>query len=124
MALLGRCVQNIGPWENPGLAGIRQLSQQAHLEIERQIETVAPAVELTMAGNCPECGQAFAIPFDLTGFFWSELRTSRDLLLREVHFLAFHYHWSEREIMAMPRDQRRSYIGILAEEIERLHDGI
>lgn len=124
MALLERCVQCIGPWENPGLARIGQLSPQVLMAIEQQIELVAPAVELTMAGNCPECDLVFSLPFDLSGFFWSELRTSRNLLLREVHFLAFHYHWSEREIMAMPRDKRRSYIEILAEELERFNDGI
>lgn len=124
VSLLGRCVQRIGDKDNPGADGISQLSPEALMAIERQMEWLAPAVELTMTGDCPECGTAFAIPFDLTGFFFSELRTNRNLLFREVHFLAFHYHWSEREIMEMSRNKRRKYIEILTEEIERINDGI
>jgi hypothetical protein len=122
--LLGRCVQGIGPWQGPGDERIGRLSPLARMEIERQMEAVAPQVELTMEGNCPECGREFAIPFDLQGFFFGELRTSRDLLYREVHYLAYHYHWSEGEIMELPREKRRKYIEVLAEEIERLNHAI
>lgn len=122
--LLGRCVQGIGPWRDPGDERISRLSPLARMEIERQMEAVAPQVELIMEGNCPECGREFAMPFDLQGFFFGELRTSRDLLYREVHYLAYHYHWSEREIMELPREKRRKYIEVLADEIERLNDAI
>ena len=87
------------------------------------MERVAPRVELNMDAGCAECGRAFLVPFDLQRFFFGELRTDSDLLYREVHYLAYHYHWSEREIMAMPRDKRHTYIDVLADEIERLNDG-
>jgi hypothetical protein len=118
--LLARCVQRVGPWEQPGEALIRRLSPLAQQEIERRMGAVAPMVELTMEARCPDCGRAFAAPFDLEECFFGELRTSRDLLYREVHYLAYHYHWSEQEIMAMPRDKRRCYIEVLADELERL----
>ena len=120
-ALLARCVQRFGPLENPGVQVIEQLAPQAKMEIEQQIELIAPALEPTMSGDCPECGAPFVIPFNLMKFFWSELKSSRDSLLREVHYLAFHYHWSEGEIMAMPREKRRMYIELLAEEIQRMN---
>ena len=60
----------------------------------------------------------------MEGFVLGELHTSLDLLYREVHYLAYHYHWSEREIMEMPRAKRRRYIEVLADEIERLSDAI
>ena len=122
--LLGRCIQRIGPWEHPGDALISRLSPQAVQEIERQMEDLAPKVELTMEAQCPECGRDFAVPFDPQEFLFGELRTSRDLLYREVHYLAYHYHWSEQEIMAMPRDKRRRYIAVLADELEKLNHGI
>jgi len=121
--LLGRCIQSIGPWEHPGEVLLRRLSPLAQQEIKRQIEAVAPQVELTMEAQCPECGHDFTVPFDPQEFFFGELRTSRDLLYREVHYLAYHYHWSEQEIMAMPRDKRRRYIAVLADELEKLHHG-
>jgi len=121
--LLGRCIQSIGPWEQPGEAMLGSLSPLAQQEIERQIEAVAPQVELTMEAQCPECGRDFAVPFDPQEFFFGELRINRDLLYREVHYLAYHYHWSEQEIMAMPRDKRRRYIAVLADELEKLTYG-
>lgn len=122
--LLERCIQRIGPLDQPGGELTGRLTAAARMEIERQMEAIAPHVELTMEGDCPECGQAFAIPLDLTELFFSEVRISLDLLYREAHYLAYHYHWSEREIMEMPRDKRRKYIEILAEEIERLNDAV
>jgi hypothetical protein len=121
--LLGRCIQSIGPWNPPGKALLRRLSPLAQQEIERQIEAAAPQVELTMEAQCPECAHGFVVAFDPQELLFGELRTSHDLLYREVHYLAYHYHWSEREIMAMPRDKRRRYIAVLAGELEKLQHG-
>jgi hypothetical protein len=122
--LLARCIQRVGPWEHPGDALVRRLSPLARQEIERQMEAVAPKVELAMEGQCHECGRDFAVPFDPQECFFGALRASRALLYREVHYLAYHYHWSEQEIMAMPRDKRRRYIEVLADELERLNHGV
>jgi hypothetical protein len=91
---------------------------------EKQMEAVAPKVESTMGALCPECGREFVLPFDLQEFFFDELKISRDLLYREVHYLAYHYHWSEGEIMEMSREKRRRYIEVLADEIERLNSAV
>jgi len=122
--LLQRCIHRIGSLNHPDEAAIARLSPLARLEIERQMERVAPKVELTMESQCSECGRDYAAPFELQDFFFGELRTSRDLLYREVHYLAYHYHWSEREIMDLPRQKRRTYIEILAEEIEKVNNAI
>jgi hypothetical protein len=122
--LLQRCVRSIGPLQGPGDELIGKLSARACQEIESRMEELAPRVELTMQGTCPECAGAFELPFDVQGFLFAELQTSRELLYREVHYLAYHYHWSEREIMAMPRHKRRKYIEVLADEIERLNHAV
>ncbi len=122
--LLNRCIQSIGPIQNTGEGLFSRLSPLARMEIEKQMQAVAPRVELDMGANCPECGREFTIPFDLQDFFFGELRTSRDLLCREVHYLAYHYHWSEKEIMDMPREKRRNYIEVLADEIERMNNAV
>jgi hypothetical protein len=122
--LLARCIQRVGPWEPPGDAQIRRLSPLAQQEISRQMEAGSPKVELTMEGQCRECGRDFAVPFEPQEFFFNELRASHDLLYREVHYLAYHYHWSEQEILAMPRDKRRRYIEVLADELEKLNHGV
>ena len=45
--------------------------------------------------------------------------TSYQALCEEVHYLAFHYHWGEREILEMPGAKRRRYLSILAEKLEQ-----
>lgn len=57
-----------------------------------------------------------------TGVFFSELSTGVSRLHHELHYLAYHYHWGEKEILSMERDRRHKYIAILADEIERLND--
>ncbi len=103
---------------------IRRLSPIARMEIEKQMEAVAPKVDLTLEAKCHECNRDFTIPFDLQGLFFNELRVNQELLYREVHYLAFHYHWGEEEIMRMPRWRRRAYIQVLADEIERINNAI
>jgi hypothetical protein len=88
------------------------------------MKEAAPQVDLNLAAHCPECDREFIVPFDLQGFFLAECQTSRDLLSREVHYLAYHYHWSEQEILALAREKRRKYIAILAEELRRVSHAI
>lgn len=120
--LLGRCVHSLGDIVDPNIDLIRELTPLARLEIEKEMEAVSPALELNMETSCPECGRRFTAPFDLQEFFFGEFRISQEHLYREVHYLAYHYHWSEQEIMDFPREKRRQYIEVLAEEIERLND--
>lgn len=123
--LFGRCVQRIGRLTKIGEEVIiSQLSPAARLAIEQQMERLAPKVELEMDIKCHECARDFVAPFDFHRFFFGEMRTSGDLLYREVHYLAYHYHWSEGEIMEMTRDKRRRYIEVLADEIERLNNAV
>ncbi|MGE5697838.1 MAG: hypothetical protein ACM4D3_22130 [Candidatus Sericytochromatia bacterium] len=122
--LLRRCVRRIGTQSPPSPQALEALTPLARAEIEAAMAELAPHVEDVIETDCAECGRTIMVPFDLQRLFFGDLRTDRDLLYREVHYLAFHYHWSEREIMAMSRDQRRAYIDVLAGEIDRLnHDG-
>ena len=44
--------------------------------------------------------------------------TSVEGLYEEVHHLAYHYHWAERDILDLPRAKRRRYLGLLAAKLE------
>jgi hypothetical protein len=120
--LLTRCLRRIGMETSVDGACVSELSPLARLEIEQEMERVAPRVDLLMDAVCVECGRELTTSFDLQHFFFGELQANVDLLYREVHYLAFHYHWAEREIMDMPRDRRRRYISVLADEIEQLNE--
>jgi hypothetical protein len=121
--LLDRAIQRIGPRSPPSPGRVAALSALARAEIEAEMERLAPKVELNIETGCSECGRAFLAPFDLHRFFFGELRTDSELLYRQVHYLAYNYHWGESEIMAMPRHKRHKYIELLADEIERLNNG-
>jgi len=121
--LLERCIQGIGPIPDPDKEFVSMLSPLARLEIEKAMEDMAPRLDLVVTITCPECLSGFEIPFNLQEVFFGEFRSGLDLLYREVHCLAYHYHWSEREIMEMPKQQRGKYIEILADELERMNNG-
>jgi hypothetical protein len=40
-------------------------------------------------------------------------------LRQEVFFLAYHLHWSWSEIMDLDTSERRSFVKLLSEQIER-----
>lgn len=122
--LLNRCILAMGRHESPDEDLVARLSPPARRAIEERMASLAPKVQLDMTVDCHECRREFVAPFDLHRFFFGEMRTSADLLYREVHYLAYHYHWGEREIMDMTRERRRKYIEVLAEEIERMNDAI
>ncbi|MGK5114711.1 MULTISPECIES: hypothetical protein [unclassified Geodermatophilus] len=119
-ALLRRCVLGADP---PSEDCVAALSPRARAELEAEMERLAPRVERTMTTSCVECGRPFTVPFDLHRFFFGDLRTDADLLYREVHVLAWHYGWSEPDVLALSQARRRTYIDLLAEEIEGLDDG-
>jgi hypothetical protein len=101
-----------------------ELTPLARAEIEAAMAAVAGGPVLTMHAGCPHCGRGFDIPFDVPDFFFGEVTASADLLLRQVHYLAFHYHWAEAEILDLPREKRLRYVELLAEEIERMNNAV
>jgi hypothetical protein len=119
--LLARCVERLGAMITPGADVVAGLSGLARAEIEAEMLRAAPMLEREIETACAECRRTFATPVDLHRFFFGELRTNNELLYQEVHYLAYHYHWSEAEIMTMPRTKRALYLGVLSGEIERMN---
>jgi hypothetical protein len=103
-ALLARCVDT-------------PLNDEERAAVIAEMDRLAPQIDLELDLNCPECGHSFTTPFDCTSFFFSELRAQSRHLMREVHYLALHYHWSESEILNLQRDRRRGYLALLNESL-------
>jgi hypothetical protein len=93
------------------------LNAEERTALIEAIEAKAPRLEVELDLQCPECAGPFVSPFDTTTFFLSEMRISAAQLLREVHTLAFYYHWSEADILSLTRDRRRSYLALLNETL-------
>jgi hypothetical protein len=119
--LLARCLRRLGSSVPPTEEQVAALPAADRDELERHLERHAPRVEQAMTAACAECGRTFVTPFDIHRYLLGELRTDQDLLYQQVHYLAFHYHWSEAEIMGLTRDKRRTYIEILGDAIEELN---
>jgi len=107
-ALLARCLLNEG--------GVALVSSEQNMVIEA-MEKLAPQLELELELVCPECSHAFMVLFDTTLFFLSEMSTNVRQLVREVNHLAFHYHWSEAEILSLTRWRRHMYLSLLSETL-------
>src|SRR6185436_13608531 len=76
-----------------------------------------PQAELTLELACPVCGHELSTVFDAGDHVVQELLAQGLRLYREIHLLAFHYHWSEREILALPGRKRRLYLNLLGEAL-------
>jgi hypothetical protein len=76
------------------------------------------APDLVFRAHCPTCRAGLEMVLDPFALLARELRMGGERLLAEVHALAFHYHWGEREILSLPRPRRWRYLEILGRELE------
>ncbi|HEX5687856.1 MAG TPA: hypothetical protein VFY73_27895 [Ideonella sp.] len=93
--------------ENPATPGLREA-------VEAALDAVAPGVVTTLGAPCPVCGQVNAVTTDP----YERLGTGLDDLLRQVYALASHYHWSEADILRLPRSRRHAYLALLDTAVE------
>ena len=77
-----------------------------------------PQAEIVLEAECAACGGRLSAPFDPGDYLDREVLVAHHGLLREVHTLALHYGWSERDILALPARSGGAYIGLLAEDLE------
>lgn len=85
------------------------LSAQDVDQIEAALEALAPELASHAAAQCPECAGENAVaidPYCCLGRIGSEIFV-------EVHQLAQHYHWSEAEILGLPRWRRKTYLALI-----------
>ena len=87
----------------------RQLSEADLLLLDQGFDAAAPQPSDRSATRCPDCGQITEATIEPLAFaFPSEIG-----LLREVHRLAGHYHWTEDTILALPTRRRRQYLALI-----------
>ena len=76
---------------------------------EQALDAVAPGVVVEVQTRCPACDAANTLALDP----YRVLRHRPDQLLGEVHQIAWYYHWSEAEILALPRARRQNYLDLI-----------
>jgi len=77
--------------------------------LDHLLDEMSPQPALNADIECPHCrlGQQAA----LDPYAWIVRDTGG--LDREIHTLAFYYHWSEREILQLPRFRRTRYLQLI-----------
>lgn len=86
-------------------------------QIPERMAELDPQAEIILNLTCPACGHTFSTTFDTATFFLQEMAGRVNHLFQEVHHLAYHYHWSESEIMGMTARKRGRYLELLAEAL-------
>lgn len=92
-----------------------ELPDRAYEALSEAMGRAAPAADVTLALQCPECGHGWEAALDVGPVFWAEVAARARVLLREVHTLAAAYHWAEAEILAMTPARRGAYLRMVQE---------
>jgi len=77
-----------------------------------------PQAEILLDLVCPACNAPFRTTFDIAEYFYRELLNREWDFYREVHLLAFHYHWSEAAILKLSRRTRSTYVELLSRALQ------
>ena len=73
-----------------------------------------PQSEIIISLGCPNCGRQWELLFDIAHFLWHEIAAQAQRLVCEIDVLARAYGWTEREILSLPAQRRRTYLEMLA----------
>lgn len=119
--LVARCIVSVNgephaPTDAPRAELLAALDRETLERIESALDDLAPDVGTVVTTTCPECNSRQIVDVDPFAVAqWNE----RDLY-REVHAMAVAYHWTETDILALPRARRRLYLNLI-EEAHELH---
>ncbi|HEX8262341.1 MAG TPA: hypothetical protein VF547_05650, partial [Allosphingosinicella sp.] len=87
-----------------------QAPAAARARVAEMLEALDPGADTTIEVPCPHCGREQELRLDPAAFVWEELAARAPRILRDVADLARAYHWSERDILAMPAARRAFYL--------------
>jgi predicted RNA-binding Zn-ribbon protein involved in translation (DUF1610 family) len=104
--LIERCVIEPRPPEELSDDGVNALSDA--------MAKADPHAEIIVSLCCPNCGKHWELLFDIAHFFWNEIAAQAQRLVYEIDALARAYGWTEREILSLPAQRRRTYLEMLA----------
>jgi rRNA maturation protein Nop10 len=78
--------------------------------LDDALEEHDPLTALTLRTRCPGCGTDTSIACDLEQLLLQDFARMQSTLLYEVSRLATGFHWSEADILALPRWRRAHYL--------------
>ncbi len=72
-----------------------------------------PSAEIGFTLECPSCGTASSAMLEIAELLWSEVAAQARRLIEDVDTIARHYHWTERDILAMSSRRRNAYLELV-----------
>jgi hypothetical protein len=94
-----------------------ELPEAVRRQLPQLMSEFDPQAETNLLVTCYACGNSFDVLFDAATYFFQELQAGMCLLFHEVHLLAYHYHWSLRDILGMRTGLRRRFLQLLEDEL-------
>jgi hypothetical protein len=85
-------------------------------KVQQKMAELAPVLSMEMQAVCPECGNEQQVQFDMQSFFLTKLKQEKPGLIREIHSIASQYHWSQQEILNLPRNLRKQYAALIQQD--------
>lgn len=110
--LMQRCVRQ--PSGEEEASSLNELSEEVVAQLALRIADCDPQAEVLLSLNCPACDHHWRALFDIESFFWTEICTQAQRLLREVHTLARAYGWREVDILSMSAIRRQMYLEMVS----------
>lgn len=81
--------------------------------LQQRISEADPQADIQMMVHCPDCSNAWQIPFDIMSYLWIEIDNWAKHMLQEVFVLAKAFSWSETAILNMSAQRRQLYLEML-----------
>lgn len=110
--LLERCIVDL-PDAPDGVKNssdfTKKISAEDLRKIETEVENVAPEVAAMAQAACPECEQVNIVEIDP----YMCLQQGPAGIFADIHTLASTYHWSETDILSMPKTRRQRYLKLI-----------
>lgn len=97
--------------------GLGQVAVGDLRRIEDAMDEADPLVNFSCRVACGECGQPNDHEIDLFETALAMLARAQRRLIVSAHRLASHYHWTEREIFAVPEWRREQYLGLIGAKV-------
>lgn len=108
--LLQTCLQHVDG-QAPAADAVATLDAQTLADLDAALDDVAPDIGQQVQTQCPECGQAQVVALGTQGL----MPTRSAAVFDDIRRLAHHCHWSEADIVAMPRARRLHYLRLVDE---------
>lgn len=87
--------------------------------LNQVMEEMDPLVNFHLKTSCPVCEQKHDYYIDFGEICLQKLRDAQNRLIEQIHTLAFHYHWNEQEIFALPPWRLKRHLSLIEREERR-----